>query len=71
MQRNVDRDVTQRPSSDVAQFLCDVMNNTKVDYHYVREKVIEEVIDLMYTKTKDQTTFGLTKALLKDNNFNF
>ena len=43
----------------------------EVHYHYVREKVIEEVIDLMYTKTKDQTTFGLTKALLKDNNFNF
>ena len=52
MQRNVDRDVTQRPSSDVAQFLCDVMNNTKVDYHYVREKVIEGVVDLSISSQK-------------------
>ena len=32
MQRNVDIDVTQRPCSDVGQFLCYVMDNTKVDF---------------------------------------
>ena len=49
----------------------DKTKHIKVHYHYVREKVIEGIINLKYIKIKDQFVGVLTKALPKDRFFKF
>jgi hypothetical protein len=39
------------------------MKHVEVDYHFVRERVSKNLLDVDYVPTEDQTTDGFTKAL--------
>jgi hypothetical protein len=39
------------------------MKRVKVDYHFVRERVPKNLLDVDYVSTEDQTTDDFTKAL--------
>jgi hypothetical protein len=39
------------------------MKRVKVDYHFVRERVFKNLLDVDYIPTEDQTVDGVTKTL--------
>jgi hypothetical protein len=47
------------------------MKHVEVDYHFVRERVSKNLLDVDYVPTEDQSVDGFTKALLAQKLENF
>jgi hypothetical protein len=41
--------------------------NIQVDYHFVRKKLANKSLDIRFISSKDQVSYGFTKALLFKN----
>jgi hypothetical protein len=39
------------------------MKHVKIDYHFVKERVFKNLLDVDYIPTEDQTVDGVTKTL--------
>jgi hypothetical protein len=39
------------------------MKHVEIDYHFVRDRVVQKLLDVYFIGTDDQLTDGFTKAL--------
>jgi hypothetical protein len=42
------------------------MKHIKVDYHFVRDRVVKKLLDVNFISSNDQIADGFTKALLQE-----
>jgi hypothetical protein len=42
------------------------MKHIKVDYHFVRDRVVKKLLDVSFISSNDQIADGFTKALLQE-----